>query len=406
MRIEETTQRGILTTCQCCSDIDEILYTQLDYEIDEDYVGYAADFDESAVRRLQHIGGYWTLPDGTNFEGEIIKKAYASSHLAMIAQAIEKNLIMRFDDFISDMEIEQENVTYADLLSNLFGWTSRLPQMKINCYLRDDKLFAIQRGFERNGIDLTYSEHTIPTIHKNLMRTTWGSAADSNYTLTQHHGGIFLRPPPRKISDDGRTSYVYRRVNPHGWILVVSTTQNDDGSHNVVNYTYSSIPPYNLTSEEHLSYDAEGNFVERQVTNHNSLTPSQSHTQSFDSSGNELSGVVGSHVAGFYDEVLTLWEPFDTQKDITIDGNPLIDTSFPVVNKEKLIELTDAIKWLNRKIQETVSFDVYNFPHVIDFNDKIYFNGNAYFLESNTISKNARIVNKQSLSLVRWYENE
>ena len=413
VRIEETTQRGILTTCQCCSDIDEILYTQFDYEIGEDYVGYASDVDKKELRRLVPSTLEWKELLESE---ELIKKAYASSHLSMIAQALNKDFIMQFGDFISDMEIEQKNITYADLLSNLFGWTSRLPQMKINCYLRDDKLFAIQRGFEKNKIDLTDTEHTMPTINKTLMRTTWGSSADSTYTLNKHHGGHYLRPPPRKISDDGRTTYHYRRIHPHGYLLTGSTTHNDDGSYETTSYTYSYTLPYELLTEVHERYEpvyvtqddgyeayAGVECVERTVTHHTSLTPSQRHTQTFDEDGNEMAGVLGSHVAGFYDNPITLWEPYDETKEITIDGNPLIDTSFPVVDVEKLKELTAAIKWLNRKIQETISFDVYNYPHVIDFNDKIIFDGNEYFLESNTVSKNARIVNKQSLSFVRWY---
>lgn len=281
--------------------------------------------------------------------------------------------------------------------------------MKINCYLRDDKLFVIQRGFETRTIDLTNIEHTMPTINKTLMRTTWGSAADSNFTATRHHGGWYVYPPPRKISDDGKTSYVYRRVHPHGYLLTSSRTQNDDGSYENVSYVYSDFPPYELVEEVHEKHewDEENRRYlpgERTYTHHTHLTPSQNHTQSFDEDGNELAGVVGSHVAGFYDEKLTIEEPFDEQKEVTIEGNPLIDTSFPVADFEKLVELTDAIKWLNRKIQETVSFDVYNYPHVIDFNDRIIFNGNIYYLESNTVSKNSRTVNKQSVSFVRWYE--
>ncbi|MBR6013427.1 MAG: laminin G domain-containing protein, partial [Selenomonadaceae bacterium] len=213
VRVEEITKRGILKTLQCCSDIDEILYTQLDYKIQKDFVCYTIDY---TTGNLREAGG-WVLPD--NFNGEIIKKAYASSHLTLIAQAIGKELIMRFDDFVSDMEIEQKNVTYADLLNNLFGWTSRLPQMMINCFCRDGKLFVVQRGFEKSLVDLTNTEHTIPTIHKSLVRTTWGSAADLNFTVTRHQGGWYVYPPPRGVSDDGKTNYYYRRVEPHGYLL-------------------------------------------------------------------------------------------------------------------------------------------------------------------------------------------
>ena len=81
----------------------------------------------------------------------------------------------------------------------------------------------------------------------------------------------------------------------------------------------------------------------------------------------------------------------------------MIDTSFPVYGNDTLAKISSAIRWLNRKTQETVSFDLYDYPHVVDFLDKIIFNGNEYFLQSNIVSKTPRIVNKQSLTLVRWY---
>ena len=91
------------------------------------------------------------------------------------------------------------------------------------------------------------------------------------------------------------------------------------------------------------------------------------------------------------------------KESVTLSGIALYDSSFPVSGAEKLIELTAALKWLNRKTQETISMDIYDYPHVIDFNDRIIFNGATYFLESNTVVKTPRIVNKQSVQLVRWY---
>jgi len=88
---------------------------------------------------------------------------------------------------------------------------------------------------------------------------------------------------------------------------------------------------------------------------------------------------------------------------VVIPGNPLIDTSFPVVGNDTLAKLSSEIIWLNRKTQETISFDIYDYLHVIDFNDRIIFAGNEYFLEDNTVTKNPKIVNKQSVQLVRWY---
>ena len=87
----------------------------------------------------------------------------------------------------------------------------------------------------------------------------------------------------------------------------------------------------------------------------------------------------------------------------TLNGLSLYDSSFPIHNVNKLVELTAAIKWLNRRTKETVTFTLYECPHLIDFNDRIIFNGAEYFLVSNIATTNARIFNEQRISLVRWY---
>jgi folylpolyglutamate synthase/dihydropteroate synthase len=65
--------------------------------------------------------------------------------------------------------------------------------------------------------------------------------------------------------------------------------------------------------------------------------------------------------------------------------------------------LTQAIMWLDRKTEESVKVDLYDYPHLIDFNDRIVFEGNTYYLRSNTFTMNERIINRQSLEFVRWY---
>ena len=86
-----------------------------------------------------------------------------------------------------------------------------------------------------------------------------------------------------------------------------------------------------------------------------------------------------------------------------IGGVALIDTSFPVDGDAYLETLTNAIKWLDRKTEEVVSLDLFDYNHVIDFNDRISWHGNTYYLRSNNVSITETIRNKQTLEFVRWY---
>lgn len=88
----------------------------------------------------------------------------------------------------------------------------------------------------------------------------------------------------------------------------------------------------------------------------------------------------------------------------------IVDTTFPVMEYEILKELTDAVLWLNRKIQEEISVDliakidngVPSINHIVDFTERILLDGNEYYLVSNSIELTPRKF-IQRLTLVRWY---
>ena len=123
-----------------------------------------------------------------------------------------------------------------------------------------------------------------------------------------------------------------------------------------------------------------------------------------------------------------------------VEGLTLVDTSFPVQNVRqahlnafkkamdaalkageidayvisggtvddakgagRLEKLTEAIKKLNRKTKETVTLSVYNYPHLIDFNDRIVLDGAEYYLVSNSARTTPKLFNEQTLTLVRWF---
>ena len=407
MRTEEITQSGILNHCRCCSDIDQILYQTLNYSVKGDYVTYEINTQNATINRSS--GGAVSDIDSDQDVKQIIK-AYAMTHMNKIAAALGKQLVFMADDFVSDMEIEQRAVTYADLISNLFGWTSRLPHMMINCFLRKDKLCVVQRGHEQNSIDLTNTSYSVPTIRKRIIRTFCSGSNDAHFTINEHSPARYYYDAPKNQSDDGKTTYTYNYVKggiegATYYYLHSSKTQNDDDSITTITYDYDSQNGVPVLRKETQTTSRKVNGktqTETRVVEHDFLTPSQQFSLVTDEDGSNLGGAVGSHLPGFYcNKILLREEETRTVSETFIYGSPLIDTSFPVL--EKTQELSAALRWLNRKVEETVSFDLYNYNHLIDFNDSISFGGNSYFLQSNVVQKTPFIVNKQSLSLVRWY---
>ena len=94
--VVETEQRGIVQTCDCAVDVDEILYTSINYDIS----------DSSGVL-TSGTGGNNT----SSTIGNSSKYKLTSAHLAAIASKLGKSVVYLADDFKSTMELEQQNIT-------------------------------------------------------------------------------------------------------------------------------------------------------------------------------------------------------------------------------------------------------------------------------------------------------
>lgn len=439
LRIEKITQKGILNTCLCCLDVDKILYTQLAYKV------------------KGTTGGCYII----TLENQVIvsemPKASAHSHISRIADILGKKLVYLADEFISSIDTEQDGVTYNDLIRDIFGWSSRVPTKLINCYIRNDSLYVVQRGHEQNTIDISDKIIANLTITKELYRTTWGSNPTS-YTVTQTTGKKYgmepiLRPwqdedtPPEpstpsrvlpsriEHSENGVTTYTYYEYDDDGNVTMV-TNITADSKTVTYNYYQKIHGRKYLVREVTETYESPdgGAVIDTKYVYHDYLTQGQENIMGVDGEGN-IDGSITTpsridarptpfedtknsehyynynednrtytYVDGVKMEIIGYREvTYDNEKEITNNGIALYDSSFPIEDYNTLYALTAELRRLNRTTQETISLDIYDFPHVFDFNDKVIFGGNEYFLDSNSVSKTPRIVNKQSLKLVRWY---
>ena len=91
-----------------------------------------------------------------------------------------------------------------------------------------------------------------------------------------------------------------------------------------------------------------------------------------------------------------------TARKVALPGKFSGPMSINVCDMDTLERVASAIKNMNGKTQEKVSL-VYLGTRFCDFTAKIVFNGNSYFLESNTISQTPAGGIQQALQLVRWY---
>lgn len=422
-RVEETTTRGVMTTCKCTVDIDAVLYQQLAYSVPPNKWEYTEEYIDYVHSKG---GSIITDPGYEDAELKATPSAPASAHITEIAAKLGKSVSLHFTDFISTMSTDVKSGTnYAGLLQELFGWTARLPHIMINCYIRGNTIYVVQRGQEQNTVTLDSQKLTVHTVNKKLVRTTWGSDPWSKTEVSPYFNnwteGVF--EPMQDEGGEGGAKY-----NDDG--LVEETTVQHGDETVVTHYYYETLENGQkfLYQEVATTYNG-GSKVDEVTTTHDPVRNTQSHVYSTDDDG-VLGGVVTSSnnddritpwaqsqgAASFGAQVYTdnegnryIWKGVIYHSDKggmaerTINGISLIDTSFPVEGESFLQALTNQIMWLDRRTEETVTVEVFDYPHLIDFNDKIVFHGNTYYLRSNTATINEKDINRQSLEFVRWY---
>ena len=402
--VEETSQRGIVQSVKGTYSKDTLLYTPI------------------------HI---------------YVERAKVSRYATEIAAALGLKLHRLTDDFTPSQNFEGSGMTYHDFISALFGWTAKLPQRQINVFIRGDTLHIIQRGMEESVVDITNWPHAQPTIERKLVRSIWHSA--NNNHESGAHNEEDTAPIPftgtisfKEISRTYSNGFLVRETNENGYstysydgeYLAEKRTHNVDGSTSRTDYAYAAtgrdvylFKEWERTTEpvndgkKHTEYDWEDWNREKgteRITYHAPLGYGWYATTVYVDGvleGSSLSqGKPGGKASQFTVEQSNLSLGASYASDDELPYSSLIDTEFPVVGADYLRVLTREIEWLNRKTQETVTVEIRarirsgvpDIDHIVDFTERIRFEGHEYFLQSNTVELTPRLL-RQTIKMVRWY---
>ena len=402
--VEETSQRGIVQSVKGTYSKDTLLYTPI------------------------HI---------------YVERAKVSRYAAEIAAALGLRLHRLTDDFTPSQNFEGSGMTYHDFISALFGWTAKLPQRQINVFIRGDTLHIIQRGMEESVVDITNWPHAQPIIERKLLRSVWHSA--NNNHESGAHNEEDTAPIPftgtisfKEISRTYSNGFLVRETNENGYstysydgeYLAEKRTHNVDGSTSRTDYAYAStgrdvylFKEWERTTEavgdgkKHTEYDWEDWSREKgteRITYHAPLGYGWYATTVYVDGvleGSSLSqGKPGGKASQFTVEQSNLSLGASYASDDELPYSSLIDTEFPVVGADYLRMLTREIEWLNRKTQETVTVEIRarirsgipDIDHIVDFTERIRFEGHEYFLQANMVELTPRLL-RQTIKMVRWF---
>ncbi len=457
--VEETTKRDLFLSVKGMYDIDKLLYSFIETDLREERA------DE---------GGYYK----------------ASSYISRIAAYLGFSPNIKIEDFTPYNLIGNTNITYSDLISSLFSWTSKLPQRQINVFIRGGILHCIQRGYEDSVFDISDIPHSRPTVNKKLLRSMYNSPFDSDDDLGEeaydkpfsgtigytdayssnsitYFGGLLQKEYSRSNNSTTTTisssEYKYTSFHIEGetqYYLDSKSTKTDSINWEEKTRTIEEVKTeyiYTFSHEQTIEDDEDGKglhyglrtevYMREEVETKKTTTLSGDglgwnwsaaetetsirktlHTpagngwysttvyENGEHMGSTISQGAPSNQVSLYttQRIRQIFGTQSTDPDEIYEENrsrltPIADTSFPVQELDLIQRLTDDLKWLNRKIQITVSVDLISkiekgvptLKHIVDFTERVKLDGYEYFLVSNRISFTPRKL-IQSLQLVRW----
>ena len=386
-KVYQTSGTGLMRTITGMYDVDRLLYTPFTY----------------------------TLGSG---------RMAAKTHAKNIARMLGKSLYWAADDFIfSETFSGIGGATIQNMISGLFGWAGNLPQDWINVFLRGDTLKIVQRGHEPNEIDITGTAHSRPEVTRRLMRSVWSGtgthSARNKLTISPlgfsgtirfgdsevtYRYGLVVREVTATAQGQSVTTYDY---DYDDYLVKKVTTTPDEVITTTYDYAITINDKY-LATETAVSADKSGNTNSTTVTQHVYLGNGWYGTAVYVDGAFQSSSVSSGKPGGKANKYiidqsnLNLGSRYPKDDGGQIEGAALFDTEFPIYDSDTLKKLTRDIEWLNRKTEERLTMDIWQYGHLIDFTDRVKYQGNTYYLESNQVSRTPTEL-KQTVTIVRWF---
>lgn len=368
------------------------------------------------VDRLLYMPFTYTLSKGRHS---------AKEHSKNIAKMLGKSLYWAADDFISSETFGGiGGATIQNMISGLFGWAGNLPQDWINVFLRGNILKIVQRGHEPNEIDITGTAHSRPEVTRRLVRSVWSGTgthsarnrltiAPLGFSGTIRFGdsevtyryGLVVREVTKTAEGTTTSTYDYS----DGYLTKKVTVTPDETITTTYDYAITLNDRY-LASEKAVTVTKEkdSDTTSETLTQHVYLGNGWYGTTVYvDGEFNNSSvsnGEPGGKTSKYIVDQsnLNLGGRYPDNSGESYQGAALFDTSFPISDTATLKKLTKDIEWLNRKTEEKLTMDIWQYGHLIDFTDRVKYQGNTYYLESNQVNRTPSEL-RQTVTIVRWF---
>jgi len=380
----------------------------------------------SALQRYKLTGDYDVSVALKNYIGFPLRLTGAGEIMDHVAGELGKSASLSFDDF--SVRPFDSQATLMSCIGSLFSWTSQIPNIMVNVFLRGDSLHVLQRGKESSSYELVQcgppavSEEIMFTL-MNQSSTVVTSIAGDNLSVevndpgsaahffsgtlgfgdasVSYTNGLVVHEVYTGTGGVVTTTYQWSAVFPPAVVThkVVAVT---GGSTTTTNYQYSA--PWGvayLVRESETVEDKDYKVIKTSIKRFTDVG-----NDSFKCDVEENGVLVSSQIVK--GSPVQLSGPGANKKYITSSARvsvtsrvPVGGSNFPVTDAGSLNRIADNLLWLDDKTQQTVRVTCYD-SHVCDFTETIIFAGSTFYLNSNVVNVTPQKV-WQDLELVRWF---
>lgn len=391
------------------------------------------------------------------YEGGFLrwKRPTLTDHLNAISAAIGIDIIFRGADFYpkSDINVNQrQNIvafsfyevfsgSFGEHINRLIGWSDTVPGMTYNLYIDGGKIYIIQRGYEENTF--TPVNWTLrPTLTHTIRRTQWAdsqyqdvvpkeiSSSDASNSNEPFSGTLTWGTvnPTTLVYEDGylteetrgniTTAYTYVDLATGGKTLLSKTIDDvDNDTHTVVTYTYETTGQQEYLYEEKTvvtegAGDGTGITLESSIIRHVPIGGGWYGTTTYDTTDGtevEVSSSLGQGAPGqkvsqyMVDAQNDALKPDSAPRQMTVPltGVAKARQTYPVADYDTLEAIANSLDQYEGVEEIMLQGEIAGGSHVYTFNDKIVFNGNTYYIVSNSVSQTYNQV-RQSITATRW----
>lgn len=338
---------------------------------------------------------------------------------------------------------------FATILSNLIGFTADLPNMVIDLFIKEGKIYLIQRGYETN----TYTPaHWLqePSLSYSIRHTQWGDSSTQQVVPkeirssdavdnSQPYSGViswgsgqFLTQMTydegylvSQVTGNTTTTYTYIDIDGSKYLSSKTAVTTDEDTQETVSTatnTYSYETSNNelyLHTDEYTVTDADNEITEHRLTRYTPTQPGWYGVDTFDLIENEqigsnlTNGAPGQKANQYLiDKFNNSIKPSGSSQQpisVAITGVAKAAQQYPIANRDSfsggfgLQQVADSLDYYEGKTECVLSGTIVDDTHLYNYDDKIIYNGNEYFLVSNNITYSGTNGVRQDITAVRYY---